>query len=108
MQYKDLYALFRGEPEARKYFDALPGYVQEQIRTRPGGVNSMASLQDYADNLLRGNDSKEERTMAKKGMKRPGSGSQGAQNQNAAQNSANAQNCVGKDSKNKSNPNQTF
>ncbi len=56
MQYKDLYALFRGEPEARKYFDALPGYVQEQIRTRPGGVNSMASLQDYADNLLRGDD----------------------------------------------------
>ena len=56
MQYKDLYALLRGEPEARRYFDSLPSYAREQIQTRPDGVNSLASLKDYADNLLRGDD----------------------------------------------------
>ena len=53
---KDLYALLRGEPEARRYFDSLPSYAREQIQTRPDGVNSLASLKDYADNLLRGDD----------------------------------------------------
>ena len=56
MQYKALYALLRGEPEARRYFDSLPSYAREQIQTRPDGVNSLASLKDYADNLLRGDD----------------------------------------------------
>ena len=56
MQYKDLYALLRGESEARRYFDSLPSYAREQIQTRPDGVNSLASLKDYADNLLRGDD----------------------------------------------------
>lgn len=56
MQYKDLYALLQGEPEARNYFDTLPDYAREQIKTRPNGVNSFASLKDYADNLLRGDD----------------------------------------------------
>ena len=31
-------------------------FVQEQIQSRAGSVNSMASLQDYAENLLRGDD----------------------------------------------------
>ena len=56
MQYKDLYALLRREPEARRYFDSLPSYAREQIQTRPDGVNSLSSLKDYADNLLRGDD----------------------------------------------------
>lgn len=56
MQYKDLYALLRGESEARRYFDSLPFYAREQIQTRPDGVNSLDSLKDYADNLLRGDD----------------------------------------------------
>ena len=53
MQYKDLYALLRGEPEARRYFDSLPSYAREQIQTTRDLVSS---LKDYADNLLRGDD----------------------------------------------------
>ena len=29
MQYRDLYALFRREPEAKRYFDTLPVHVQD-------------------------------------------------------------------------------
>ena len=42
MQYRDLYALFRREPEAKRYFDA------------PNGINSMADLKDHAAALLCG------------------------------------------------------
>jgi len=51
-----MYALFEGDAEARRYFEDLPDYVREQIKTRAGNVNSLASLQDYAENLLRGDD----------------------------------------------------
>ena len=47
-------ALMAAEPEAKHYFDSLPDYVRDHIRTRAGSVNSIASLQDYAENLLRG------------------------------------------------------
>ncbi len=56
MQYADLNALLSSEPEAKRYFDTLPDYVREQIETRSGNVNSFASLKDYAENLLRGDD----------------------------------------------------
>ena len=71
MQYKDLYALLRGEPEARRYFDSLPSYAREQIQTRPDGVNSLASLKDYAT-IFCAATTKEEPAMAKKGMQAPG------------------------------------
>ena len=54
MKYPNLDDLLRSEPEARQFFDKLPDYVREQIRTRPGGVNSFESLRHYADNLTRG------------------------------------------------------
>jgi len=54
MKYAGLNALLQAEPEAKRYFETLPRYVQEQISTRPEGVNSFASLQDYAENLTRG------------------------------------------------------
>ena len=54
MNYPDLNALLREEPEARQYYNQLPDYVRDQIAQRPGGVNSLASLQDYAENLTRG------------------------------------------------------
>lgn len=54
MKYPDLNALLREEPEARQYYNQLPDYVRDQIAQRPGGVNSLASLQDYAENLTRG------------------------------------------------------
>lgn len=53
-KYPDMYALFNSDAEAKRYYDALPAYVKEQIGTRAGSVNSLASLQDYAENLLRG------------------------------------------------------
>jgi len=46
--------MLRSDPDAKAYFIALPDYVREQICTRPGGVNSLASLKDYAENLTRG------------------------------------------------------
>lgn len=54
--YRDLNILLRSEPEARRYFDTLPDYAREQISTRAESVNSFASLKDYAQNLLRGDD----------------------------------------------------
>lgn len=54
MKYANLDALLQGDPEARQYFDTLPDYVRDQISTRPGGINSFASLKDYAENLTRG------------------------------------------------------
>lgn len=54
--YPDLNALLRSEPEAKLYFDTLPDYAREQISTRADGVNSFASLQDYAQNILRGDN----------------------------------------------------
>ena len=42
--------------DAKRYYDALPDYVREQIDTRPAGVNSLASLKGYAENLTRGDD----------------------------------------------------
>ncbi|WMI82079.1 hypothetical protein [Anaerotignum sp. MB30-C6] len=55
-KYPDMYELFKDDTTAKKYFDKLPEYVQEQISTRANGVNSFASLKDYAENLLRGDD----------------------------------------------------
>lgn len=54
LKYSDLDALLQNEPEAKQYFDKLPDYVRDQICTRPQSVNSLASLQDYAENLTRG------------------------------------------------------
>ena len=52
--YRNLYALLQNDPNAKHYFDTLPDYVREQIRTRSSGVNSFASLKDFAQNLTRG------------------------------------------------------
>ncbi len=56
MKYADLFQLIENDGKAKQYYNELPGYVREQIASKAGGVNSMASLQDYAENLLRGDD----------------------------------------------------
>ena len=56
MHYSDLDTLLHSEPEAKRYCDTLPDYAREQIQTRADNVNSFASLKDYAENLLRGDD----------------------------------------------------
>lgn len=53
---KDLYALIGQDQQAKQYFETLPDYVREQIESRAQNVNSFASLKDYAENLLRGDD----------------------------------------------------
>lgn len=55
-KYQDLYTLMEEDAQAKQYFSELPDYVQEQISTRAGHVNSIDSLKDYAENLLRGDD----------------------------------------------------
>ena len=54
MKYPDIHALMKSEPEAKRCFDQLPEYVREQMLTRPAGINSLASLKNYAENLTRG------------------------------------------------------
>lgn len=56
MKYRDIYALMDSEPEAKAYFEKLPAYVRDQISTRADSVNSLASLQDYAENVTRGDN----------------------------------------------------
>ncbi|MCL1965505.1 MAG: hypothetical protein FWF69_10700 [Firmicutes bacterium] len=52
-KYPDLHELLRNEPEARELFEQLPFYVRTAINDRPDGINSIASLRDYADNMTR-------------------------------------------------------
>lgn len=52
--YSGLDELLCGDPAAKDYFSTLPDYVREQISSRGGNVNSLASLRDYAENLTRG------------------------------------------------------
>lgn len=56
MHCSDLSALLHSDPEAKHYFDTLPDYAREQIQTRSENIHSFASLKDYAQNLLRGDD----------------------------------------------------
>ena len=55
-KYSNMYELFESDLKAKQYFDKLPDYVRDQISTRESGVNSLESLKDYAENLLRGDD----------------------------------------------------
>ena len=56
MEYSNLNVLLHSDSEARHYFETLPDYAREQISSRFDGVNSLAGLKDYAQNLLRGHD----------------------------------------------------
>ena len=56
MQYPNLNVLLHSDSEARHYVETLPDYAREQISSRSNSVNSLASLKDYAQNLLRGDD----------------------------------------------------
>ena len=54
--YSGLHALIEDDQNARKYYNALPDYVREMMESRAHNVNSVESLKDYAENLLRGDD----------------------------------------------------
>lgn len=53
-KYNSITNLLNGDPKAKKYFNTLPGYVQEAIMQRGHNVNSFESLCHYADNLTEG------------------------------------------------------
>lgn len=55
-KFNSLYTLIEQDHEANRYFMSLPDYVKDQISQRAYNVNSLASLRDYAENLLRGDD----------------------------------------------------
>ncbi|NLB80471.1 MAG: hypothetical protein GX800_02385 [Clostridiaceae bacterium] len=55
-RYSGLEELMQNETQAKDYFFSLPEYVRVQISQRESNINSYASLQDYAENLLRGDD----------------------------------------------------
>ena len=54
--YSSLYSLIEQDANAMQYYRQLPDYVQQQISQRAQSVNSLSSLQDYAENLLRGDN----------------------------------------------------
>ena len=55
-KYPNLETLLQTDAYSSNYFTSLPDYVQDQIRSRGDNINSLDSLQDYAENLLRGDD----------------------------------------------------
>lgn len=46
--YRDLYSLFRHEPEAELYFNSLPSHVQDQIGANYRSVDSLERLRNLA------------------------------------------------------------
>ncbi len=55
-KYSGLDELIQSNSEAGQYYSSLPQYVKEMISQRGDNVNSLESLRDYAENLLRGDD----------------------------------------------------
>lgn len=55
-KYRDLSALLAEDKQARAIFEEIPQYAREQIAERGGSINSVESLSDYIDNILRGDD----------------------------------------------------
>ncbi len=53
-KYRDLNALLAADKEAKKIFSKIPQYAKDQIMARAESVNSIESLSDYIDNILRG------------------------------------------------------
>lgn len=53
-KYSGLQSLISSDRQAKEFFVSLPDYVQGMIQQRSDSVNSLESLKDYADNLLRG------------------------------------------------------
>ena len=52
--YQNLNELCARDRRARQYFEQLPDYVQQQIRSRESNIHSFENLKDYAENSLRG------------------------------------------------------
>lgn len=55
-KYSGLDSLIQQNQDAAKYYASLPDYVKSSISQRQSHINSIESLRDYAENLLRGDD----------------------------------------------------
>lgn len=55
-KYSGLDVLLDADRNAAGYFSSLPDYVKSSIAQRKSHINSIESLKDYAENLLRGDD----------------------------------------------------
>lgn len=56
MNYNGLYSLIEQNERAKNYFNSLPDYVKDTISERADNICSEEALQDYAENLLRGDN----------------------------------------------------
>lgn len=53
--YSDLYALLERDPKAGAYFQSLPGYVQDQIRSKkhqPGSYEALVEMAEAAEKVV--------------------------------------------------------
>ena len=53
--YSDLYALLERDPKAGAYFRSLPGYVQDQIRSKkhqPGSYEALVEMAEAAEKVV--------------------------------------------------------
>lgn len=55
-KYNGLDSLIQQNQDAARYYASLPDYVKNSISQRSSHINSIESLRDYAENLLRGDD----------------------------------------------------
>ncbi len=55
-KYQNLDALLAADKKAKALFDQIPQYAKDQIMARGESVNSVESLSDYIENVLRGDD----------------------------------------------------
>lgn len=53
-EYQGLGDMLKNNPEIFDYYTGLPKYVRSMIAMRSDKLHSFEALQDYADNLLRG------------------------------------------------------
>ena len=53
-EYRDLNTLLAKDPRASALFDQIPQYAKDQIMSRGDNVGSMAALEGYVHNVLRG------------------------------------------------------
>ena len=55
-RFAGLNQLLAEDRQAMRLYQSLPEPVQEQLASRGEGINSLQSLEDYAQNLLRADD----------------------------------------------------
>ncbi|MDL2258921.1 hypothetical protein LJC42_07215 [Eubacteriales bacterium OttesenSCG-928-K08] len=55
-KYADIYAMFRDNHEAWRFYNSLPGHVRDRICDNSAGTTTYSGLLSHADSLLSGGD----------------------------------------------------